>query len=315
MSATKRWHAFFAAIAFGVPLLAYLRTITPTVPFWDSGEFIATSWILGLPHPPGNPVYTMLGRMFSLVPIETVAWRVNFMSSFASALTCLFTFLFTVRALRRTVAGGRGTMVEWFGCELGGLVATFFLAFASSFWDSAIEAEVYSLSSCIIALTIWLAFNWWDHLGEPGNDRLLLLIVYILGVSTGVHLGTVLVAPGLLILFMIARPSYFDNAKFLVPAVFLGLLVAVVFLAGILEIHIPGVLLAVILAGALLFAVLNRRVYLSNNLVAYWVVAILIGFTVQIFLLIRSQQMPAINEGSPTTVATWLEYLSRKQYG
>src|SRR6185295_5581293 len=139
LSATKRWHAFFAAIAFGVPRLAYLRTITPTVPFWDSGEFIATSWLLGLPHPPGNPVYTLLGRMFSLVPIETVAWRVNFMSSFASALTCLFTFLFTVRALRRTVAGGRGTMVEWFGCELGGLVATFFLAFASSFWDSAIE--------------------------------------------------------------------------------------------------------------------------------------------------------------------------------
>jgi hypothetical protein len=169
LNATKRWHTLFAAIAFGVPLLTYIRTLTPTVPFWDSGEFIATSWILGLPHPPGNPVYTMLGRIFSLVPIETVAWRVNFMSALASALTCLFTFLFTARALRRTTAG-RGTMVEWIGCELGALVATFFLASAGAFWDSAIEAEVYSLSSCIIALTIWLAFNWWDHLGEPGND-------------------------------------------------------------------------------------------------------------------------------------------------
>lgn len=312
---TKRWHALFAAIAFGVPLLAYIRTVTPTVPFWDSGEFIATSWILGLPHPPGNPVYTMLGRIFSLIPIETVAWRVNFMSSFASALTCLFTFLFTVRALRRTVAGGRGTMVEWLGCELGALVATFFVAFASSFWDSAIEAEVYSLSSCIIALTIWLTFNWWDHLGEPGNDRLLLLIVYILGVSTGVHLGTVLVAPGLLVLFMLARPSYFANAKFVAPAAFLGLFVAVVFLAGMLEIQIPGTLLAVILGLAVLYAALNYRFYVKNNLVAWWVLVILVGFTVQIFLLIRSQQMPAINEGSPSTLAAWLEYLSRKQYG
>jgi transmembrane protein TMEM260 (protein O-mannosyltransferase)/tetratricopeptide repeat protein len=315
LSATKRWHAFFAAIAFGVPFFAYVRTVTPTVPFWDSGEFIATSFILGLPHPPGNPVYTMLGRMFSLVPIETVAWRVNFMSVVASALTCLFTFLFTVRALRRTVAGGRASTVAWLGCELGGLVAVFFLAFASSFWDSAIEAEVYSLSSCIIALTIWLAFNWWDHLGEPGNDRLLLLIVYILAVSTGVHLGTVLIAPGLLVLFWIVRPSYFLNAKFLVPGIFLFLVVCLVFLAGVLEFQIPSVVLPALLLFAVIFAAINYRFYVKNNLVAWWVLAIVIGFSVQIFLLIRSQQAPAINEGSPTTLAAWLEYLSRKQYG
>ncbi|TMQ64732.1 MAG: DUF2723 domain-containing protein [Candidatus Eisenbacteria bacterium] len=313
MSTTKRWHTLFAAIAFGVPLLAYIRTLTPTVPFWDSGEFIATSRILGLPHPPGNPVYTMLGRLLTLIPIETVAWRVNFMSALASALTCLFTFLFTVRALRRTVSGS--SMVEWLGCELGGLVATFFLASVSAFWDSAIEAEVYSLSSCIIALTVWLAFNWWDHLGEPGNDNLLVLIVYILGVSTGVHLGTVLIAPGLLVLFMLARPSYFSNPRFLLPAIFLAVFVAVVFLAGALEIPIPGFVLAAVLGIAVLYAVINYRTYVKNNLVAWWVAAVLIGFTVQIFLLVRSQQMPNINEGAPGTLSTWLEYLSRKQYG
>jgi len=313
LSTTKRWHTLFAAIAFGVPLLAYIRTLTPTVPFWDSGEFIATSRILGLPHPPGNPVYTMLGRLLTLIPIETVAWRVNFMSALASALTCLFTFLFTVRALRRTVSGS--SMVEWLGCELGGLVATFFLASVSAFWDSAIEAEVYSLSSCIIALTVWLAFNWWDHLGEPGNDNLLVLIVYILGVSTGVHLGTVLIAPGLLVLFMLARPSYFSNPRFLLPAIFLAVFVAVVFLAGALEIPIPGFVLAAVLGIAVLYAVINYRTYVKNNLVAWWVAAVLIGFTVQIFLLVRSQQMPNINEGAPGTLSTWLEYLSRKQYG
>jgi len=82
-----RWHKIAAAFAFLVPLLVYLRTLTPTVPFWDSGEFIATSFILGLPHPPGNPVYTMLGRVMSLIPIGSVAWKVNFMSALASALT------------------------------------------------------------------------------------------------------------------------------------------------------------------------------------------------------------------------------------
>jgi hypothetical protein len=315
MTSMKRWHYFFAALATGIPLLAYLRTVTPTVPFWDSGEFIATSWILGLPHPPGNPVYTMLGRMISLIPIETIAWRINFMSSLASALTCLFTFLFTVRALRRTFANGRYGAVEWLGCHLGGLVAACFIAFAGAFWDSAIEAEVYSLSSCIIAFTVWLTFYWWEHLGEPGNDKLLILIVYILGVSTGVHLGTILIAPGLLALFIMARPTHFSNAKFLVPGLYLGLITSIVVLASMLEIHIPTMLVFALLGIAVLYAAINHRVYVKDNLVAWWVLAVVVGFTVQIFLLVRSQQMPSINEGSPATLGAWLEYLSRKQYG
>ena len=91
MIAWKRWHAAFAALAFAVPLFVYIRTLTASVPFWDSGEYIATSYILGNPHPPGNPLYTMLGRIFSLVPIGSIAQRVNFLSAFASAVACFFT--------------------------------------------------------------------------------------------------------------------------------------------------------------------------------------------------------------------------------
>jgi hypothetical protein len=174
-----RAHLFVAALSFGIPLWAYLRTITPTVPFWDSGEYIATSYILGLPHPPGNPVYTMLGRVFTWLPFENVAWRVNFMSAMGSALACLFTFLVTVRALRRTFAAESPSVMAWLACEIGGLVTALFVAFGASFWDSAIEAEVYALSSALGAFIVWLAFNWWDHQGEPGNDKLLLLIMYI----------------------------------------------------------------------------------------------------------------------------------------
>ncbi len=315
MNMAKRWHILFGVLALGVPLWAFVRTLTPTVPFWDSGEFIATSKILGLPHPPGNPVYTMLGRVMSLIPFETVAWRVNFMSALASALACFFTFLFTVRTLRRTFAPGPSGIVAWLGCELGGLVAAFLVASGSSFWDSAIEAEVYSLSSCIIAFTIWLAFNWWDHLGEPGNDKLLLLIVYVLGISAGVHLGTVLVAPALLLLFVMASPGRFWTPRVVVPAVFLLSLATAFLLNGLLGLGIPTALFGAALLLALLYAVLNYRVYIRQNLVACWVILILVGFTVQIFLLIRSQQTPAINEGSPSTIGAWLEYLSRKQYG
>jgi Protein of unknown function (DUF2723)/Tetratricopeptide repeat len=308
-------HRLFAALAFGVPLLVYLITITPTVPFWDSGEFIATSKILGLPHPPGNPVYTMLGRMMSLIPIGVVAWRVNAMSSLASALACLFTFLFTVRALRRTFAPEPLRGVQWLACEVGGLIAALFVAFGSSFWDSAIEAEVYSLSSFLIAFLVWLSFNWWDHLGETGNDKLLILIIYLLGVSTGVHLGTVLIAPALLVLFILVSPRQFLNAKFLVPGLTLIALVTALILSASIEIPLSPRILGIGLLIGLLYAFVQYRFFIHRNLVAWWVLAVLIGASVQLFLLIRSQQMPAINEGAPATIGSWLEYLSRKQYG
>jgi tetratricopeptide (TPR) repeat protein len=313
---SKRWHVAAAALSFAVPLFVYIRTLTPTVPFWDSGEFIATSYILGLPHPPGNPVYTMLGRVMSLIPFQSVAWKVNFMSALASSLAALFTFLVTSRSLRRWYPDASSTPARQLACEVGGLVAAFFLAFSKSFWDSAVEAEVYSLSSFLIVFTIWLAFNWWDHLGENRNDRLLVLIVYILSVSAAVHLGTVLVAPGLLVLFAMNRPQYFTSGRFWASAALLGGFVLVLWyneFAADARVPLPFIL---ILAAVLCVVyALNRNKLVKNNLFTWWTLALLVGFTVQLFLLVRSQQHPAVNEGAPETLNTWKDYLLRKQYG
>ena len=310
----KRWHTIFAAVALVVPLAVYLRTLTVSVPFWDSGEFIATSYILGLPHPPGNPVYTMLGRMMTFLPIETVAWRVNFMSALASALTAFFTFLVVTRALRRWFDEEPLSVSSWLACRVGGLVAAFFLAFSSSFWDSAIEAEVYSLSSFLIIFTIWLAWNWWDRLDRKGNDRLLILIVYLLAVSTGVHLGTVPVAPGLLLLFMMIRPSYFfGDSRFWLSGALAGSFLLVLLLSASIQMP-PAVLLLAMAAAVGLYAMYPRRL-VKNNLFTWWTLALLVGFTVQFFLLIRSQQHPIINEGAPETWSMFRDYLLRKQYG
>jgi len=315
MNAAKRWHLVFAALAFGVPLWIFATTVTPTVPFWDSGEFIATSKILGLPHPPGNPVYTMLGRIMTLIPIKTIPWRVNIMSSLCSAIACLFTFLFTTRALRRTFAGRPG-LVPWLACELGGLIAAILVAGSSSFWDSAIEAEVYSLSSAMLALMVWLAFNWWDHVGEPGNDKMLVLIMYLVGLSTGAHLGTVLIAPPLVVLFMMVRPDLFLNRKFLIPFLFLLGYIITVYVNQALEmVDLPGSFFLIVIGLGFAVAIWNYRFFIRKNIVAWWFLAGVIGITVQVFLLIRSQQLPSINEGAPNTLHSWLEYLSRKQYG
>jgi len=312
----KRWHALFAALAFGVPMYVYLRTLTPTVPFWDSGEYIATSYILGLPHPPGNPVYTMLGRMMSFLPFESVAWRVNFMSALASALTALFTFLIVSRSLKRWFQDQAPTIGSQLACAVGGLVAAYFISFANSFWDSAIEAEVYSLSSFLVVFSIWLAYNWWDHLGERRNDLLLVLIVYLLSISTAVHLGTILVAPGLLVLFAMVRPTYFTNGRFWASAALLGSFVLFLWfneMSSEVDVSL-GFILAIVALLTLVY-IAQREKLLKNNLFTWWTLALIVGVTVQLFLLVRSQQHPGVNEGAPETLATWKEYLLRKQYG
>jgi tetratricopeptide (TPR) repeat protein len=313
---SKRWHYLAAGLAFGVPLLVYLRTLTPTVPFWDSGEFIATSFILGLPHPPGNPVYTMLGRMMTLIPFGAAAWKVNFMSALASSLAALFTFLITQRSLRRCYGDAPLTPARQLACEVGALAAAFFVAFSNSFWDSAIEAEVYSLSSFILIFAIWLGFNWWDHLGENGNDRLLVVIVYVLSISAAVHLGTILVAPGLLALFALARPNYFKTSAFWLSAALLGGFILFLWYNEFsADVDVPLPLILMFLAGLCVVYAINRKRLIRNNLFTWWTIALVVGFTVQLFLLVRSQQHPAVNEGAPETFQTWKDYLLRKQYG
>ncbi|MGE5180334.1 MAG: protein O-mannosyl-transferase family [Bacteroidota bacterium] len=315
MISWKRAHWIAAALAFGVPLYVYARTVTPTVPFWDSGEFIATSYILGLPHPPGNPVYTMLGRMMTFLPILNIAWRVNFMSSLASAGTAFFTFLFTTRALERTFGGRPATVAQWLMARVGGLVAAFFIAFSSSFWDSAIEAEVYSGSSLMIALVIWLAFRWWDKIGEAKNDFLLVLIPFLLSVSIGLHLGTILVAPGLLVLLAIVRPSIFTSGRFWLSAIILGTFLLLVIENEVHDWNWPNIVFMLLLALIAIYYAMNRDKMVKNNLATWWTLAIVAGFTVQFFLLVRSQQMPHINEGMPNELEMWKDYLLRKQYG
>ncbi len=316
MTWSKRWHWIAAALALGVPLFVYIRTLTPTVPFWDSGEFIATSYILGLPHPPGNPVYTMLGRMMSLIPIGPVAWKVNFMSALASALAAFFTFLIVVRTIRRWYADLPMSPARQLACLVGGLTAAFFVAFSNSFWDSAIEAEVYSLSSFLVVFSTWLAFNWWDHLGETANDRMLVLIVYLLSISAAVHLGTILVAPGLLVLFVLARPHYFKTGRFWASAALLGGFVLFLWYNEFsADVDVPLPLILMLLAVLCVVYALNRKKLLKNNLFTWWTIALVIGFSVQLFLLVRSQQHPAVNEGAPETFNTWKDYLLRKQYG
>ena len=159
MSWMRRAELWLGLGVFLLVAAVYLITLTPTVPFWDSGEFIAVSNILGIPHPPGTPFYVLLGRLATLVPWATIAQRVNALSAVASALAVTLTFLTILRLIRIAQGPTRGVQDEWIA-RVGAVTGALMLAFSDSFWENSIEAEVYSLMSLAQILVFWLGFCW-----------------------------------------------------------------------------------------------------------------------------------------------------------
>lgn len=216
MEWTRRRVTFALGLfVFGIAAAVYLITLTPTVPFWDSGEFIAVSNILGIPHPPGTPFYVMLGRIATLVPIASIAQRVNGLSALASALAVLLTYLTILRLIR--LAQGRGPSgltaatdargvplpVDRWGealAQFGAVVGALMLAFSDNFWENSIEAEVYSMMSLAQILVLWLGLKWWeDHEKRPTAGPLL-VAVYVMWLCVGLHLGVGMMGLPLIVL-------------------------------------------------------------------------------------------------------------------
>ncbi len=203
-------------LALAVFLLAcgiYFITLTPTVPFWDSGEFIAVSYILGIPHPPGTPFYVLLGRLATLVPIGNIAQRVNGLSALASALAALFSYLVILRLNRLVLAreaahappADGGHIVpedprrEWIA-QAGALIGAAMLIFSDNFWENSIEAEVYSLASLAQIGALWLGLRWWEAHEQKPTSGPLLVAVYLMWLCVGLHLGVGMMAAPLFVL-------------------------------------------------------------------------------------------------------------------
>jgi hypothetical protein len=218
-----RVNAYVGAAVFFLILGVYLKTISPTVSFWDSGEFIATSHILGIPHPPGTPFYVILGRIFAMIPGVQTALAVNFMSAVTGALACLFLYLITLRIL--VLWRGRPE-TSWDKVTLYASAASAALAsaFAGSYWTNSIEAEVYSPAAFIMAFTVWLMLKWGENAREPGSRNYLLLICYLLATSVGLHLGTVLVLPAFVFFALLIDYRIFIDVRLITLVVFVGLL-------------------------------------------------------------------------------------------
>ncbi|MCK4966500.1 DUF2723 domain-containing protein, partial [bacterium] len=198
-----------AVVTFILSFFTYLSTIAPTVAFWDCGEFTACAYIMGIPHPPGAPLFMLLGRVFSFIPWGDVAFRVNLISVFASAFTVMLLFLIIVRLMQEW-RGKEETRVGKVIVNAAGFIGAMSFAFTDTFWFNAVESEVYAMSLLLAALVFWLALVWMDNSKDYKSVRFLLFIVYLFGLGAGIHLLNLLVVPSIL-LFII-----FTDKKLLV---------------------------------------------------------------------------------------------------
>ena len=243
----KLWNVVCGWLVFAIAAATYLLTMEPTASFWDCGEFIVSAHKLDVGHPPGAPFFMLLGHFFSLFASDAshVAMCVNALSALASAFTILFLF-WTITALGRKLVRNNDTQPLYNSTQsytltqgialLGaGFVGSLAYTFSDTFWFSAVEGEVYALSSLFTAVVFWLILKWEEHADEEGSDKWLILIAYLMGLSIGTHLLNLLTIPAIVLVY------YFRRHDFSWKGVCAAFGVSVAILAVILYGIIPGV--------------------------------------------------------------------------
>jgi len=305
-------HRWVGIGVLALTLGLYLKTMAPSVSFWDCGEFIACSYTLSVPHPPGSPLYVLLGRLFTFLPLGTVAFRVNLMSVLSSVLAVWCVYRSTVSLGRRALGGnslhpfadGRDV-----GVLFGAVVASLSLAFSYTQWFNATEAEVYGYSIFFTGLGVWLILYWEGTGHGAGNDRWLLLIAYLFGLGGGLHLLCLLTIPSLLILAWFADEKLRRLIVLLLGMGVYGLLAMAVLGPGTTSNAAIGVGVGGVLY--YLYGRDRRGCYLLLGMG----LLLALGYSTYATLYIRSGLDPVIDENDPETWGAFLKFLNREQYG
>lgn len=189
----KLSNKIFGFAVFIISLSVFLTTMQPTVSFWDCGEFTASAYLMQVPHPPGTPFFLILGRVFSMIPFaDNIGFRVNMVSVLASALSVLFLYLVAVKVILNLKKETPKTLYDALLIYIPASIGALSLAFSDTFWFNAVESEVYATSTFFIAFVIWLMTVWNEKADEPDNEKYIIFIFYLIGISTGVHLMSAL---------------------------------------------------------------------------------------------------------------------------
>lgn len=323
-------------LMFVIALTVYTLTLEPSVSLWDCGEFISAAAKLQVVHPPGAPFFLMVGRFFSMFASshETIAFCVNMLSAVASALTVLFTFWITTHFAKKMVSETESlsSRIAVFG---SGIVAALALTFSDSFWFSAVEAEVYALSSFFTAITFWAALRWEESDSEYA-DKWIILIAYMIGLAIGTHLLNLLVIPAVVFIYYFKK--FAPTRKGMIYSFLIGLVLLMFVQNGI----IPGVpklmsladvlfvnsfgmgfnsgviFILLLLVGGTAYGIYyfskikkNHNYHLALLCFAY----ILLGYSSYTMVVVRSMDNPPIDMNNPEEPNNLLSYINREQYG
>ncbi len=315
-----RVHSLVAAGVLAVSFLLYLITMAPTVSFWDCGEFIATAYIMGVPHPPGSPLYLLVARLFTFLPFfDNIGAKVNIISPITSALAVFFLYLIIVHMVskwRGKVESVTDAVITYGAGVLG--AATFMVT--DSHWFNAVEAEVYSISTFLTALTVWLILRWSRKDDDQSHVRYILILAYLFGLAAGIHLLNLLVLPFVALIIYFRRREFSWGGLLITMAITFAvyLVIHLGVIKGLPQLALAGgVSLVVVLIAVLAFAcvwVISRHIKNASIILAS-LLLVVVGYSTYATIFIRSQQDPAIDENNPETTRQAVAYLEREQYG
>jgi hypothetical protein len=318
----------------------YIMTSEATGSFWDCGEFISSAYKLQIPHPPGAPMFVLLGRLFIILfgdnPL-TAAKAVNIMSAVASGFTIMFLFWTITHFAKRLVQKGTEALSnsQIIAIMGAGVVGALAYTFSDSFWYSAVEGEVYALSSFFTALVFWAILKWEQKADEPGADKWIIFIFFMMGISVGVHLLNILTIPAIVMVY------YFRNYKanfwggliaFVIGVIITGFVQVVLIqytikwsgafdIIFVNDFHLPFftgfatffVLMAAVLSLGIYYA--NKKSYYFLKLGTWSIAFFMFGYTSYLTTMIRSNANPSVDMNNVDNPVTLVDYLSREQYG
>jgi hypothetical protein len=322
----------------------YIMTAEAGGSLWDCGEFVSSCFKLQIPHPPGAPLFVIMGRVFIVLfgnDPATAAKAVNVMSALASGFTILFLFWTITHFARKIVQKGNEvlTQSQIFTIMSAGVVGALAYTFSDSFWYSAVEGEVYALSSFFTALVFWMMLKWEHSADQPGADRWIILIFFMMGLSIGVHLLNLLTIPAIVMIYYYKRYKATKMGTFI--AFLIGCLITGVVQKVVIQYTITAagkfdilfvnsfglpffsgfitffVLLAVLVFIAIRYVESGK---MKSNAqfakLALWsFVFMLLGYSTYITTMVRSAANPAIDMYNVDNPMSLEGYLGREQYG
>lgn len=335
----NKWNTITGWCVFVIALMTYTLTVEPTMSFWDCGEYIATSAKLEVGHPPGAPLFQMMGAFFAMFATDDkyIALMVNMMSVFSSAFTILFMFWSSSMILKKIISQyaevNKNNSIVILGSSFVGALA---YTFSDSFWASAVEAEVYAMASLFIALLFWLGLRWEQDMDSPRGNKWLLIISLVVGLTFGVHFMALLTIPAIGFIYYFKHYKEVTVKNFIVANV-----VVIAILLFIFKLLLPltmaffgktevfmvnslgmpfnsGTIFVVLLLIAFFYFGLkytHQKGHVNYNTLILCILFILIGFSSWMMLPIRANANTVINENKPSDAREVLAYYNREQYG